>query len=655
MLKLENISKKYDHILFDKLNINFPNKGFFLVMGESGCGKTTLLNIILGIEFPDEGNVFYNNRVLTKKDFLSFRKNEISYIFQDYGLIEYYSIEQNLSLPLINIKHNIKKQDLIDVLNRVGINKKLNTICKNLSGGEKQRVAIARSILIDKNIILCDEPSGSLDPENGEKVLSILKEISKEKLVICVTHNEEYIEKYADYTYLLDKQKFFSFAPKITNKSIENHYEIKRISIKDQLSFSFKSISRKWVRTSVSIISFSLVLIILLISLSFSLSIKSNLNNYFAQYLNYNMLEVSVKQETQINDSLLSLTKNRRPTIDVLKNNLTNYNYSLTYNLNDLFSQVIVNKNIQIQFQPFYDLESTNYGYLNNIANKMRYNDVFINQKAYEIIKGNLDITLKKGIITYDKYFNKAIDNIELNINLNIIKVVDEFDLFSIPTIYYNYYSYQKFFSNIVLNNASTLLGRKVTLFDRYSTLSSDEEKLSSYSYLLWVDKSQVLDISQYLSNIGYHIYSIPLDNQNQILNIFDVAKNVILIFLTICFIIVFVLISVIVYSLIIDRSREIVLFKVHGLSNKNIEQIISLDTIIICLISSFISVIVFQFSISFLNKFIEKNLFISNFLQTDLTIILIVIVISLLFGKLFTKIPCHLLLKKKESELIND
>ena len=147
MLKIENIKKSYDRVLFNNLNITFPNKGFFLIIGESGRGKTTLLNIILGIEVPDEGNVIYNNKVLKKDDFLSFRRSEISYVFQDYGLIDYYTIKQNLTLPLISIKNNIKDIDLINALKKVGINKNLNTICKNLSGGEKQRIAIARALL----------------------------------------------------------------------------------------------------------------------------------------------------------------------------------------------------------------------------------------------------------------------------------------------------------------------------------------------------------------------------------------------------------------------------------------------------------------------------------------------------------------------------
>ena len=175
MLQLKNIFKKYDRVIFDNLSISFPSKGFVFITGENGIGKTTLFNIILGIEDADKGDIFIDNKKILKKDFTFIRKNYINVIFQDYGLIDYYSIEENLKIPLLNIDKKYTKEDLIRVLKEVNLDKKLDELVKNLSGGEKQRVAIARTLLLDKNIYLCDEPTGSLDQENTIIIFDTLK------------------------------------------------------------------------------------------------------------------------------------------------------------------------------------------------------------------------------------------------------------------------------------------------------------------------------------------------------------------------------------------------------------------------------------------------------------------------------------------------
>ena len=104
MLELKNLKKSYDRLLFENLSITFPEKGLFFIVGENGCGKSTLFNIILGSEATDEGEVIFDNKILKKYDFLEFRRKNINCIFQNYGLIDYYSIEQTLRIPLMNTK-----------------------------------------------------------------------------------------------------------------------------------------------------------------------------------------------------------------------------------------------------------------------------------------------------------------------------------------------------------------------------------------------------------------------------------------------------------------------------------------------------------------------------------------------------------------------
>lgn len=656
MLELKNITKKFDRVIFDNLSIRFPNKGFVLIIGESGCGKSTLFNIILGIESVDEGEIIYNDTILKKENFKEFRKNEIGAIFQDYGLIEYYTIKQNLLLSIMNIKNKITDNDLINILKKVGINKKLNTICKNLSGGEKQRVAIARSLLIDKNIIICDEPSGSLDNENGEKILSFLKEESKERLVICISHNLSYIKKYADYTFDLNLKKYLLNKPKINEHSVNNFYENKRISFFRKLSFSINSLKRRKLRSIISVFSYFLVLIILLISMSLNYSIKNNIDNNFTNYINYNMLEVSVVENINKKDNGIVLTKMKRPDVQVLNDKLKNWDYQLTYNLSDLLKNSIFTKNnkkIEVNFVPFNKISNTNYSIYQNMVDNMDYQKVFVNESAYKLINESVDINIKKSILTYDSFYNKAIDNIDISYELKVVKVIEEFELFEQPTIYYHYQSYKDYLSRITLTNASSLLARKVTIFDRYSSLSLNDESLSSYSYLLWLNQNDVIKLKDLLEKYGYDISSVPLQNKKQIENVLLVATDVINLFLIICFVIVFSLISMIIYSIIRDRKKEIVLYKINGINSNEIRRIICLDSLLISGITIILLISFKDIILKLINEYIKKYILIDDFLQINFYSLLFIIIMALSIGYLFSLIPYFCFNKTKESELI--
>lgn len=644
MLKLKNITKKYDREIFKNLSIEFPSSGLVLIVGRSGSGKTTLINLILGVDLDYEGEVIYNNSVLRKKDILSFRRNEVSCVFQDYGLIEHYSIKQNLMLSGLNIKKKISDNDLIELLKKVGINKKLNTICSSLSGGEKQRVAIARSILIDKNIYLCDEPTGSLDKDNGENIFLLLKEISKERLVICVSHNENFIEKYSDYTYNLDLKRWIVKKEDCFRKVYLNYYEESNISFISKLCFSYRSILFHKVRSIVSIVACTIIFLVMIISFSLSSSVISGFDDSFANCLNYNMLEVSNVVETSSNNGF-SIKKMVRPDKQVLTNNLKEYEIELSYNFSFLFSIEDVN------FVPFNYLEKTRYSFILN--KKMEYTDVFVNQEAYDLLDKKVDLNIKKSIKTEDSHFNKAIDNVDISLKLNVIDVISEFELFKIPVVYYNYDLFQKYLSSVYLENASSLLGRKVSLFDRISSLSSDNEELTSYSFLVWANENDVSFIRDYLRKKGYDVNSISLDNKDYLIEVINVIKNVINLFLVISLVIVFFLIGIVVYSMIIDRKREIVLFRINGLSDSQIGSIIGFDTILISVFSSCLVLLVINGINKVINYFIYYYFGLDNLLVVDFKSVVVLIIVSFVFGYLFSKVPMYLLFKKKEIELM--
>ncbi len=204
MLKLDKINKKFKsknnsvQALSDVSYI-FPEAGLISIVGKSGSGKTTLLNILAGLSSPSSGDYYIenlNSKNLSKKDWDLLRKEYFSFIFQDKNLIEKRTVFENLQLVLLG-KCDIN-EEIDKVLSLFDIGSLKNTTVADLSGGEKQRVAIARAYLKQSKVILADEPSASLDEANTTIVFETLKKASKEKLVILVTHDVEFANKYSD-------------------------------------------------------------------------------------------------------------------------------------------------------------------------------------------------------------------------------------------------------------------------------------------------------------------------------------------------------------------------------------------------------------------------------------------------------------------------
>lgn len=212
MIRLTDVSKYFNKKksneirAIDHTSVELPDKGLVTFLGNSGCGKTTLLNAIGGLDKVDAGEIFIDNerltnRSLSKKD--EIRNAYIGYIFQNYNLIDDISVFENVALVLRMI--GIKDKDEIEkrvmyILERIGIAKYKNRLAKMLSGGERQRVGIARALVKNPKIIIADEPTGNLDSKNTLEIMNIIKAISREKLVILVTHEREIAQFYSSRT-----------------------------------------------------------------------------------------------------------------------------------------------------------------------------------------------------------------------------------------------------------------------------------------------------------------------------------------------------------------------------------------------------------------------------------------------------------------------
>ena len=230
MLKLKNVSKFYysKGVIaagFSKVNIEFDIGEFVAIVGESGSGKSTLLNVISGLDSYEEGEMYINGEETShyqESEFEEYRKKYVSNIFQNFNLVNSYTVYQNIELVMLlnGYKRKEVKAKVLDLIDKVGLKKYKRTKVSKLSGGQKQRVAIARALAKETPIIVADEPTGNLDSRAARGVIELLKEISKDKLVIVVTHNFDEIKDIATRVVKMHDGKIVSDKEIIPTKKV---------------------------------------------------------------------------------------------------------------------------------------------------------------------------------------------------------------------------------------------------------------------------------------------------------------------------------------------------------------------------------------------------------------------------------------------------
>lgn len=260
MLQVKNLKKTYkigNHkiVALDNVSFQLPSGKLVAIVGPSGCGKTTMMNILGALDSDFEGEVIVNNKSLKdakSKDVDTYRKNTIGFIFQQFNLLNSQTALQNVELAL-QLSGESKK-NRIDrakkLLEKVGLLKQIKKKVNLLSGGQKQRVAIARALSNNPEIILADEPTGALDVNTGEQVMDLLKEISKERLILMVTHAPELASAYADIIINMEDGKIISIEENSPTAQIEGSM-INKVESKSKMSIiaAFKlSLRNAWLK-----------------------------------------------------------------------------------------------------------------------------------------------------------------------------------------------------------------------------------------------------------------------------------------------------------------------------------------------------------------------------------------------------------------------
>lgn len=280
MIILNNITKSYKikkqstKIVLEDINITLPNQGMIMIVGKSGSGKSTLLNIIGTLDKPNSGEIIIDNHNVLKlnnKQLNNYRNTYLGFIFQEYNLLDNLNVLENIKLSLDLQKKRISNHEILELLNNLDLKDLEKRKTNELSGGEKQRVALARAIIKDKKILLADEPTGNLDSKNSEDVFKILKEISKNHLVIVVTHNLDYAKLYGDRIIELSEGKIINDSNPVKDENTKEILKLKKanLSFLKMCHLAFKNIQKKKMRLILTSLFISVSLI--LYSISFNL------------------------------------------------------------------------------------------------------------------------------------------------------------------------------------------------------------------------------------------------------------------------------------------------------------------------------------------------------------------------------------------------
>ena len=329
MLQLKNIYKVYKtgdltQTALDGVSLNFRKSEFVAILGQSGSGKTTMLNIIGGLDQYDKGDLIINGKSTKKfndRDWDTYRNHSIGFVFQSYNLIPHQTVLSNveLALTLSGVSKTERRQRAKEALEKVGLGKQLHKKPSQMSGGQMQRVAIARALINDPDILLADEPTGALDSETSVQIMELLKEISKDRLIIMVTHNPELAEEYAnrivrvrDGNIIDDTNPCSDEEIKISTEKSEREAKKTSMSFGTALSLSLNNLKTKKGRTILTAFAGSIGIIGIALILSLSSGVKDYINKVQEDTLS--SYPISIESQTVDMSSMMESMMNKNKT-----------------------------------------------------------------------------------------------------------------------------------------------------------------------------------------------------------------------------------------------------------------------------------------------------------------------------------------------------
>lgn len=732
MLELKNIKKVYktkDTIwkALDDINISFRESEFVSILGPSGAGKTTLLNIIGGLDSYNDGDLIINGkstRNYKEVNWDSYRNFHIGFIFQNYNLINHISVYQNVELALTLSNSKNKRNKVISILRKLGLEKYMNKKPNELSGGQMQRVAIARALVNDPDIILADEPSGALDSKTSIEIMEIIKKVSKDKLVIMVTHNEELAKKYSTRIIKIKDGQIISDSNPLYALKKTKEFKLRKIKMnyKTALRLSMNNLKSKKARTILTSFASSIGIIGIALILSISNGFKIQLNNYEKNILSSfpitisNMVQKPEKTEDKIDIKSYSKKKtlyvsDYKDNGEVHKNKFSNEFLNYIENIDKKYLNLIsydriTNFNLLIKNNGEYKNIDSNALNLNELPIDDDYlkenydllaGDFPINKTDLVLIINNKNIVSKKfletlsintnnksvdfdsllekelKLIKNDDYYRKIQDNQfivnspnkklyenENNKTLKIVGIIRGKKDSSLVNIMEGISEE----NNVKIGYKKELIDEVVNDNKNSQIVKCQEESSED----IGIEKEEMLlKLGQKGTPITINIYPKDFDGKKKIIKYFDkynenkdeqekiiyidyakemvnLTKNitngvtlVLVFFSSISLIVSSVMIGIITYISVLERTREIGILKSLGARKKDIIRVFNAETLIIGLLSGLIGIIIARILIFPINSILYKltNLKDIGILKSNYAVALIIIstILTLISG----------------------
>ena len=755
MLKLNNIKKDYktgdfvQHAL-KGISLNFRENEFVAILGPSGSGKTTLLNIIGGLDRYTTGDLIIDGKSTKKfkdKDWDAYRNHAIGFVFQSYNLIGHISVLENveMGMTLSGMGSSLRKKKALSLLEKVGLKEHAHKKPNQLSGGQMQRVAIARALANDPKIILADEPTGALDSKTSKQIMELIKEISKDKLVIMVTHNRELAESYATRIVEMKDGELINDSKPFKDDKKSGNLKITKtaMSFLTALRLSFGNIRTKKGRTILTAFASSIGIIGIALILSLSNGFNIEVENFeqdslsqspimitnqtmqmdeetfnelkgsveknkypddkevYAQaditdtivhtnkitedYVNYidsmnmdNVSGISYIKGTNINliskngdkydlvfdnsssNMMSQMTSSVLPENPNDENSLISKNYDiLAGDISDEAGLVLfVNSRNQVSASILEGLgfdENVSFEDLLNKEFKIAYNDDYYKQvgdnfipETYlsKIYNSDDSITVKimaivrgkenKELITGGSglYYTDALVNEVINKNKSseIVKAQKDAD--------YNVLTHQKFDESFTKDTFLGYLGADVVPSAIYIYPKDFETKDEIISYLDdYNDGKNEEDVVQY-TDMAEMISSLSGD-------IMDAITIVLIAFSSISLVVSSIMIGIITYISVLERTKEIGILRALGARKKDITRVFNAETFIIGIFSGVLGVVIAYFLTIPTNIIIENLSGLDNVAKLNIVHAIILIIISLTLTVIGGAIPARMASKK--------
>lgn len=765
MLEIKNISKSYVTGTFtqkalDNFSLKFRREEFVSILGQSGSGKTTLLNIIGGLDKYDEGDLIINDKStksFKEKDWDAYRNNCIGFIFQNYNLITHISILENIEMgmTLSGVGSKEKREKALEALKKVGLEEHAHKKPNQLSGGQMQRVAIARALATDPDIILADEPTGALDSKTSQQIMKLIKEISKDKLVIMVTHNRQLAEEYSTRIVELKDGKLISDSNPI--KKVEKDAETFSIrktamSFLTALKLSFNNIKTKKGRTALTAFASSIGIIGIALILSLSNGFKIEIDNFEKDSLSEAPIIISQQSMKLDEETILKMQDQHQSAekypdskkvyvLDDVMESMTHTNV-ITKEYIDYIKKIDKETVSGISYQKSTGLNIINqskdgYNLVNNtimgmstwtlLPSKMNNKDSGVVENNYDILAGKIDesepglilqldsrnqiysSTLKQLGLSGEEVSFDDILNKELKVIPNDIYYNQHGEYFIPNTDYESLYNNEK---SITIKVQAIIRGKKekevltsttgiaytnalVDLVIKNNKDSAIVKAQQDKDYNILTkepfDETSLTNTKEtvlgYLGAesvpVAVYIYPNSFESKDSIItyldkynegkeepdeiryvdmasmisalsgNIMDAITIVLIAFSSISLVVSSIMIGIITYISVLERTKEIGILRALGARKKDIKRVFNAETFIIGIFSGIIGIAIARILIIPTNIIIENASQLSNVAKLNPIHAIILITVSVTLTILGGLIPASMASKKNPVEAL--